>query len=57
MGKAEKEERKLRKRKEKARLKRYKKINRGLDICLIASCFVAFLAAAIAQIARESCKK
>lgn len=57
MGKAEKEQRKLRKKKEKAKQKRYKKLNHWLDLCLIVSCFLAFLAAAAVQIARERCKK
>lgn len=53
MNKQEKEQKKMRKKKEKARAKRYKKINNGLDLCLIASCFLAFLAAAVIDIIKE----
>lgn len=53
MDKQVKKEKKLLKKKEKARAKRYKKINNGLDLCLIASCFLAFLAAAVVDIIKE----
>lgn len=53
MNKQEKEQKKMLKKKEKARAKRYKKINRGLDLCLIASCFLSFLAAAVIDIIKE----
>ncbi len=51
MGKAEKEQRKLQKKREKARIKRYKKINNGLDICLILTCFFLCLLSAVFRIA------
>ena len=51
--KAEKKERKrqekLRKKKRKLQAKRRKKISNGLDLCLIAVCFLAFLAAAVKE--------
>lgn len=54
MDKQEKQLKKLQKQKEKARQKRYKKINNGLDICLIASCFLMCLISAIPQILRKN---
>lgn len=50
MDKLEKEQKKLQKKKEKARAKRYKKINNGLDICMIAFCFLVCLISALPQI-------
>ena len=46
-------EKKMQKKKEKQRRKRWKKINHGLDLCLILSCFLAFLTAAVSQMIRE----
>ena len=53
MDKQEKLQKKMRRKKEKQRRKRWKKINGGLDLCLILSCFLAFLAAAVTRIFRE----
>lgn len=54
MGNAKRAAKKLQKSKEKARAKRYRKVNNGLDICLIAFCFLTFLAAAVTQMIREN---
>lgn len=53
MDKQQRAQKKLQKKKEKARAKRYKKINNGLDICLIAASFLAFLTAAVYQAWQE----
>ena len=50
MDKQEKLQKKMRRKKEKQRRKRWKKINGGLDLCLILSCFLAFLAAAVREL-------
>ncbi len=47
MEQDEKKIRKAQKARIKARAKRYKKINNGLDLCLIFSCFIVCLAAAV----------
>lgn len=53
MDRQEKEQRKRRKQLEKERIRRHKKIEKGLDLCLTAACFLAFLAAAAMQALRE----
>lgn len=53
MNKEQKAQKKLQKKKAKAKAKRIKKINNGLDICLIAFCFLSFLTAAVFDIIRE----
>lgn len=52
MDRAQKDRIKLQKKKEKERIRRYKKINNGLDICLIAACFLTCLAASVLKIMR-----
>lgn len=52
MDKAQKEQVKLQKKKEKERIRRRKKINNGLDLCLIAACFLTCLAASVLKIVR-----
>ncbi len=53
MAQDEKKVKKAQKAREKARAKRYKKINNGLDLCLIVSCFLVCLAAAVVKGIRE----
>lgn len=54
MDKLEREQKKLQKQKAKARAKRYKKINNGLDLCLIVSCFLVCLIFALPQILKKN---
>lgn len=53
MGKAERAQKKLEKKRMKARKKRYRKINNGLDICLIFSCFLFSLIASALRVAQS----
>lgn len=53
----DRKEKKQRKQLEKERIRRHKKIENGLDLCLIAVCFLAFLAAAVRQALREMKEK
>lgn len=57
MDRREREGKKQRKQLEKARIRHQKKIEKGLDLCLIAACFLAFLAAAVTQALREMKEK
>ncbi len=53
MDKQEKGLKKQQKLKEKERIRHHKKIERGLDLCLIAACFLAFLTAALMRAFEE----
>ena len=57
MNREERERKKLRVQQEKAQIRHHKKIEKGLDLCLIAACFLAFLAAAVVQGLREMKEK
>ena len=57
MSKEKRAVKKLEKKQEKARLKHRKKIQNGLDGCMIAACFVTFLAAAVLEYLRKDAKK
>lgn len=56
-GRAQKKEQKLqeklRRKKLKLRAKRWERVSRGLDCCLVVTCFLAFLAAAVRELLAE----
>ena len=53
MSKAEREQKRRLKRRARARARRYKKVSNGLELCLIALCFLTFLAAAVMEMIKE----